>query len=57
MNKKVQYVTVVVCFYLRRSRAGLGLLRDVLVVVVMLVDIFVLLSRRPLTKVFIKTKL
>ncbi len=54
MNKKVQYVTVVVCFYLRRSRAGLGLLRDVLVVVVMLVDIFVLLSRRPLTKVFIK---
>ena len=63
MNKKVQYVTVVVCFYLRRSRAGLGLLRDVLVVVVVvvvvvvLVDIFVLLSRRPPTKIFIKTKL
>ncbi len=38
------------CFYLRRRRAGLGLLCDVIVVVVvvvMLVDIFVLLSRRP----------
>ena len=46
--------------YPRRSRAGLGLLRDVLVVVgvvVMLVDIFLLLSRRPPTIFFIKTKL
>ncbi len=47
-------------FYLRRSQVGLGLLRDVLVVlvaVVMLVDIFVVLSRQPPTKIFIKTKL
>ncbi len=51
-------------FYLWRSRAGLGLLRDILLLVVfvvfvfvMLVDIFELLSRRPPTKIFIKTKL
>ncbi len=46
-------------FYLRRSRAGLGLLRDVLLLLllVMLVDIFALLSRRPPTKIFIQTKL
>ncbi len=44
-------------FNLRRSQAGLGLLFDVLVVVVMLVNIFLLLSRRPSTKIFIKTML
>ncbi len=46
-------------FYLQRSRAGLRLLRDVLVllllvvVVVMLVNIFLILSRCP-TKIFLK---
>ncbi len=46
-------------FYLWRSRAGLGLLHDILLLLllVMLVDIFVLLSRRPPKKIFIKTKL
>ena len=44
------------CFYLRRSRAGLGLLRGVVVVII--VNIFLLLlSKRPPTKIFIKTKL
>ena len=43
---------------LRRSQAGLGLLCDVLVVVVvMLVNFFLLLSRRPSTNFFIKTML
>ncbi len=61
MSKKRNYkrVAIITCGV---AEQGLGLLRDVLVVVVvvvavMLVDIFVLLSRRPSTKIFIKTKL
>ncbi len=40
-------------FYLWRSRTGLGLLRDVLLLVVILVGVLPLLSRQPPTKIFI----
>ena len=51
------FLTMMFYFYLWCSQAGLGLLCDVLdllVLVVLLVDIFLLLSRRPPTKILKK---